>query len=58
MLTLFKEKIKKYLGRKTYDHHHRHIEDQGIHYEFIDAHQLITDFWLAVDKTLQALGLE
>lgn len=48
----------KYQSRKTYDHRHRHAEDQGVHYEFIDAHQLLTDFWSAVDKTLHALGLE
>lgn len=48
----------KHQGRKTYDHRHRHSADEGIPYEFIDGHQLLKDFWLEVDKTLQELGLE
>jgi hypothetical protein len=48
----------KHNGRKTYDHRHRHTEDEGIHYEFIDAHHLLKDFWSEVDKILNALGLE
>jgi hypothetical protein len=47
-----------YQGRKTYDHHHRYENDKGIFYEFVGAHQLLKDFWLEVDKTLNALGLE
>lgn len=48
----------KHQGRKTYDHHHRHSKDEGIPYEFVDAHHLLKDFWSEVDKTLDALGLE
>lgn len=48
----------KYHGRKTYDHRHRHSKDEGIPYEFVDAHQLIQDFWTEVDKVLKALGIE
>jgi hypothetical protein len=48
----------KHQGRKTYDHRHRHSEDEGVPYEFVNAHQLIKDFWSEVDKTLRALGLE
>jgi len=48
----------KHQGRKTYDHRHRHSQDEGIAYEFIDAHQLLKDFWLEVDKTLKTLGIE
>jgi hypothetical protein len=51
------KKRNKYQGR-TYDHRHRHEKDEGIFYEFVDAHQLLKDFWLEVDKTLNALGLE
>jgi hypothetical protein len=43
-------------GRKTYDHRHRHSEDKGIPYEFIDGHQLLKDFWLEVDRILRTLG--
>lgn len=39
-------------GRKIYDHHHRHSKDEGVPYEFIDAGQLLMDFWLEVDKIL------
>ncbi len=48
----------KHQGRKTYDHRHRHADDEGVPYEFVDAHQLLKDFWIEVDKTLSALGLE
>src|ERR1700730_8528584 len=48
----------KHQGRKTYDHRHRHSKDEGVPYEFVDAHQLLKDFWSEVDKTLNALGLE
>ena len=48
----------KHQGRKTYDHRHRHSKDEGVTYEFVDAHQLLKDFWAEVDKTLNALGLE
>ena len=52
------QKKGKHQGRKTYDHRHRHSTDKGVPYEFIDGHQLLKDFWLEVDKTLRALGLE
>ena len=48
----------KHQGRKTYDHRHRHSKDIGVPYEFVDAHQLLKDFWSEVDKTLNALGLK
>lgn len=51
-------KKSKHQGRKTYDHRHRHSKDEGVPYEFVDAHQLIQDFWLEVDKALVALKLE
>lgn len=47
----------KHQGRKTYDHRHRHAKDEGVSYEFIDAHQLIKDFWAEVDKILCELGI-
>lgn len=48
----------KHQGRKTYDHRHRHPQDKGVPYEFVDAHQLLQDFWSEVDNALNALGLE
>lgn len=47
----------KHQGKKTYDHHHRNSNDEGIPYEFVDAHQLLKDFWSEVDKILSTLGL-
>lgn len=44
--------------QKTYDHRHRHAKDEAIPYEFIDAHQLLKDFWIEVDKTLKKFGFE
>jgi len=38
-----------------YDHYHRHANDKGIPYEFIDGHQLLKDFWIEVDKTLKKI---
>ena len=52
------KKTGKHQGKKTYDHRHRHSKDEGMPYEFIDAHQLLKDFWLEVDKTLRVLELE
>lgn len=49
---------KKGRDRKTFDHRHRHAEDEGIVYTFIDAHQLLKDFWAEVDKILNLLGFE
>ena len=51
-------KMGKHQGRKTYDHRHRHSKDAGVPYEFVDAHQLLKDFWSEVDKVLHALGIE
>src|SRR5580704_9536789 len=48
----------KHQGRKTFDHRHRHSKDEGTPYEFVDAYQLLKDFWSEVDKTLSSLGLE
>ena len=44
--------------RKTFDHRHRHSEDEGIFYIFVNAYQLLKDFWLDVDKTLKLLSSE
>jgi hypothetical protein len=47
----------KYAGRiLPYDHRHRHRADKGLPYEFQDAHQLLTDFFIEVDRVLQELG--
>jgi hypothetical protein len=44
----------KYAGRiLAYDHKHRHSTDKGIPYEFKDAQQLLTDFFLDVDRVLK-----
>lgn len=44
----------KYSGmRLPYDHKHRHISDKGVPYEFKDAHQLLSDFFLEVDRVLK-----
>jgi hypothetical protein len=48
----------KHQGRKTYDHRHRDSKDKGVLYEFVDAYQLLKDFWSEVDKTLRSLGVE
>ena len=43
----------KYAGRRlTFDHRHRHATDQGVPYEFKDAHQLLSDFFVEVDRVL------
>lgn len=44
----------KYAGRRLpYDHQHRHVSDKGIPYEFKDAYQLLSDFFLEVDRVLE-----
>jgi Family of unknown function (DUF6516) len=44
-----------YAGRKLpYDHKHRSSHDQGVHYAFKDAYQLLGDFFLDVDRALKA----
>jgi hypothetical protein len=53
-----KAKRKGVKEKYTYDHWHRYENDHGIPYEFISAHQLLKDFWMAVDKTFQKLGVE
>jgi hypothetical protein len=46
----------KYAGtRQPYDHKHRHISDQGVLYEFRDAHQLLADFFTEVDRALEEI---
>jgi len=37
----------------AYDHKHRNAKDSGIHYEFRDAHQLLSDFFADVDRVLK-----
>ncbi len=36
-----------------YDHKHRNISDKGISYEFVDAYQLLQDFFVDVDRIVQ-----
>jgi Family of unknown function (DUF6516) len=46
----------KFAGRRLpFDHKHRHVSDQGVPYAFIDAHQLLNDFFTEVDQTLEAV---
>lgn len=46
----------KYAGtRLAYDHKHRYGSDQGVPYEFRDAHQLLTDFFMEVDRVLEEI---
>ncbi|MFN5447105.1 MAG: DUF6516 family protein [bacterium] len=48
-----KVKGNKYSGQRLpFDHKHRHIADQGVPYEFKDAHQLLSDFFAEVDSVL------
>lgn len=43
----------KYAGRRlAYDHRHRHSSDQGVPYAFVDAHQLLVDFFAEADEVL------
>ena len=47
----------KYAGvRLPYDHKHRHISDKGVSYAFKDAHQLLSDFFVEVDRVLKKVG--
>lgn len=39
--------------RLPYDHKHRHASDQGVPYEFKDAQQLLSDFFMEVDRVLE-----
>ena len=44
----------KYAGRiLAYDHRHRHTSDKGVPYGFVDAHQLLSDFFADVDRVLK-----
>lgn len=40
--------------RVAYDHKHRHARDKGVPYEFVDAYQLLKDFFADVDRALEA----
>jgi hypothetical protein len=43
----------KFAGQRLpYDHRHRHSSDKGIPYTFVDAHQLLSDFFAEVDRVL------
>jgi len=43
----------KYAGQRlTYDHKHRHVSDKGVPYLFVDAYQLLNDFFTEVDHVL------
>lgn len=45
----------KYSGQRIeYDHKHRHACDKGVPYDFVDANQLLKDFFADVDKALEA----
>lgn len=49
-----KPKKFKYSGIKfTYDHKHRSAKDKGVPYEFVDAYQLLTDFFSNVDAVIK-----
>jgi hypothetical protein len=39
--------------RLPFDHKHRHAADIGVPYEFSDAHQLLSDFFVEVDAVLK-----
>lgn len=44
----------KYAGRiLSHDHQHRHARDKGTPYEYASAHQLLQDFFAAVDRALE-----
>jgi hypothetical protein len=44
----------KYSGRHVeYDHEHRHLADPGKPYEFVDAYQLLKDFFVSVDRAIK-----
>lgn len=45
-------KRRKYSGRCVeYDHEHRYLSDIAKPYEFVDAYQLMTDFFAEVDSS-------
>ena len=46
----------KYAGQRlAFDHKHRHASDKGVPYEFVDAGQLLSDFFSEVDSVLKEL---
>lgn len=47
---------KRYVApQRTYDHWHRTSSDEGQPYNYVNAAQLIEDFWKAVSETQQRL---
>ena len=49
----------KFSGQKlTYDHRHRHVTDKGVPYAFVDAYQLLSDFFVEVDRVLAQAKLK
>lgn len=44
--------------RLAYDHKHRHVSDQGVPYAFVDAYQLLSDFFKEVDQVLTQAKLK
>ena len=49
-----KVKGMKYAGQRiSFDHMHRHASDKGVPYEFVDAYQLLSDFFIEVDSVLK-----
>ena len=44
--------------RLAYDHKHRHATDKGVPYSFVDAHQLLGDFFVEVDQVLSLAKLQ
>lgn len=43
----------KFAGKRLpYDHRHRHATDSGVPYEYQSAHQLLSDFFIEVDRVL------
>lgn len=46
----------KFAGRRlSFDHKHRHASDKGVPYEFRDAHQLLSDFFLEADRVMKGV---
>lgn len=46
----------RFIGRRLVnDHTHRFPADRGVSYEFMDAQQLLNDFFADVDRTLEEL---
>jgi hypothetical protein len=49
----------KFAGQRfAYDHRHRHIADKGVPYAFVDAYQLLSDFFTEVDQVLTLAKLK